>query len=481
MKKTIKNSRILLFSIASTLLCVMNGNSQKIVPKENFQLLNPQAALTFVPFTKASVAKNATTKTESDIITLPNKKTVSLASYLKTINYLEKNLSDLGYARDRKENTIVISSFKSPVPNQVKMPSFSAPGVALSKTDLSNRFKISITSATATTRILPKVGANVVMDANKLPNDTITRNENFDIPKFNVGGYGVKINASYNMKGIVDPFRVANNQMNQDSLNRIIRNTSNEYQIGFNVNINTDLPGVGNFNIYKIESQFSSKANTSLKSKANLQVLDQLMIDEDLTSTGNSTSFVKQQVFNTEKKLGAADIYMYGLNAVSPVDFYINSQGIGAGFDMALTRSSVQGTITPIITQSIFLETSVSETLGPVADLVNATILDAGVGGELRLIQGGLDFGGNIGLVFENGLLKLKNDVYKSINVNLLSGRIYTFYTYPVYTCGLNIFEVGNLSCWAERRVENDLFNTGSAIKFQQVLVNDDKTQTLNW
>jgi hypothetical protein len=480
MKKIIKNCNLPFISVVAALLLNINGIGQKAFPKENFQLVKPPTALTFSPYTKTTVAKLSTTKTESDLITLPNNKTVSLASYLKTINYIEKNLSDIGYSRDRAEKLIVVSSFKSPVLNQVTVPAFSANSTILSKLNLSDRFKLRLTGTLTPIHPLPKGSVNSLTDADKLPNDTITRHENFDIPKFNVGGYGVKINASYDMKGIVDPFRIADNQMNQDSLNKMIKTTSNEYQIAFNVHINTDLPGVGNFNIYKIESQFSSKANTSLKSKAKLQVLDQLMIDEDRTSTANSTSFVKEQVFNTEKKLGAADIYMYGLNAVSPVDFYINCQGIGAGFDMDLTRSGVQGTITPVLTQSIFIESSVSETLGPVADLVNATVLDAGVGGELRLIQGGLDFGGSIGLAFENGALKLKNDVYKAINVNLLSGRIYTFYTFPVYTCD-NIFGLLDLSCWAERRVENDLFNTGPAIKFQKVLVDNNKTSTLNW
>jgi hypothetical protein len=405
---------------------------------------------------------------------------VTLQDYLKTVNYIEKNLSDIGYSKNRTEKIIVVSKFTSPVANQVTVPAFLSTAL-LSQSALANRFTASSLSSgqlTLTSNIT-KIGVKG-LNPDQLPNDTISRQENFNIPKFKVAGYGVKIDASYTMSGIVDPFQVLDRQKNQDSLNKIIKNTANEYSIAFNVNINTDLPQIGNFNIYNIQSEFSTKANGSIKTKAKLQVLEQLLIDEDHTSTSNSVSFVKNQIYNTEKLLGAADIYMYGLNILSPVDFYLNCQGVGGNFDMTVTKSSVQGTIAPVLTQSIILESSVTELLGPVADMANATILDAGVGGELRLIEGGLDFGGNIRITTENGSLKLKNEVYKAIHVNLLKGRLYTFYTYPVYTCD-NIFGVLTPSCYAERRVENDLFNTGSAISFQKVLVDDAKNSTLDW
>jgi hypothetical protein len=470
-------------SLSFSLLIVMAINetclAQIIIPKENFQLTKTAVPLKFVAYTNNDFAKNVVSKTEKDLITLPNKKQVSLGDYLKTINYIEKNLSDLGYSKDRTEKVIVVSKFKSPILNQVTIPTFLSTTL-LSQSALTSRFSATSLSSNNLTFVSNITKVTIPINPDNLPNDTISRQETFNIPKFNVAGYGVKIDASYAMHGIVDPFQVLDRQKNQDSLNRIIKNTANEYSIVFNVNINTDLPQIGNFNIYKIQSEFSTKASGSIKTKAKLQVLEQLLIDEDRTSTSNTVSFVKGQVYNTEKLLGAADIYMYGLNIISPVDFSLNCQGIGANFDMTVTKSNVQGTIEPILTQSIILESSATELLGPIADIANATVLDAGVGGELRLIEGGLDFGGNIGLTTENGSLKLKNEVYKSIHVNLLKGRLYTFYTYPVYTCD-NIFGLLNPSCYAERRVENDLFNTGSAISFQRVLVDDAKNSTLAW
>jgi len=467
---------LLLIAIALT----KHSAAQTKITSDNFQLTQAISPVNFVAYTKDDFAKNVTGKTVNDLITLPNKKQVSLQDYLKTINYLEKNLSDIGYPKSKTASVIVVSRFKSPIINQVTIPKFLS-GALLNQSALTTRFTASSLPASHLTLVsnVTKVGLKTT-NPDQLPNDTISRSETFNIPKFTVAGYGVKIDASYTMHGIVDPFQVLDRQKNQDSLNKVIKNTSNEYSIAFNVNVNTDLPPVGNFNIYKIQSEFSTKANGSIKTKAKLQVLEQLLIDEDQTSSSNSVAFVKSQIYNTEKLLGAADIYMYGLNVISPVDFFLNCQGVGGNFNMTLTKSGVQGTIAPVLTQSVILESSASELLGPIADLANATVLDAGVGGELRLIEGGLDFGGNIGITADNGSLQLNNDVYKDIHVNLLKGRLYTFYTYPVYTCD-NIFGALDPKCYAERRVENDLFNTGSAISFQQVLTDDTKTSALNW
>ena len=118
--------------------------------------------------------------------------------------------------------------------------------------------------------------------------------------------------------------------------------------------------------------------------------------------------------------------------------------------------------------------------LGPGGEFINTDVLDAGVGGELRLVEGGLDFGGNIGLTLEKGTLVLKNDVYKAIDVSLLRGRLYTYYSYPKYTCN-NIFGALDPNCWAVETVQNDLFNTGTAIRYQKVLFDDNKDKTLDW
>jgi hypothetical protein len=449
------------------------------ISKESFQLVRPVAKLNYVPYTLNDFSKSSLGKTESDLITLPNGKKVTMKEYLKTVNYVEKNLSDLGYSKDRQENLIVLSKFKSSAPDLVELST--ATKAPLTKTTLANRFTIASTPTLQPILVsrIDQTKTILLSNPDKLPNDTISRSEKFNIPKFKVAGYGVKIDADFTMNGIVDPFQVLDRQKNQDSLNKVITNTTNEYSMGFNVTIAAELPQIGNYSVYEIHSQFSTKANASIKSKASLKVMDQLLIDENKTISSNNYSFVKNQVFNTQKKIGAADIFMYGLNFLSPVDFYLSSNAVGGDFDVTMTKTNVHGTIGPIITQSIFMESSVTELLGPGGEFINSDILDAGVGGELRLVEGGLDFGGSIGLTAANGSLSLKNDVYKSIDVKLLRGRLYTYYSYPAFVC--DAFGLLNPSCYVTKRVENNLFDTGTAIRYQKVLFDDNKDQIVNW
>lgn len=480
MKQMKKWAIALLLLVLSTTPFSRKIFAQKQLSRESFQLYKAPVKQSFTAFTRQDFAKNSKDKSDADLITLPNGKKVTLAAYLKSINYVEKNLSDLGFSKDRSEKLIVLSKFKAPTADLTSAATLSARPL-LTKTSLASRFTIASKTVT-----LKPVTASIIdrtklpLNADKLPNETISRSENFNIPQFKVAGYGVKIDASFSMNGTVDPFSLLDRQINQDSLNKLVAATANEYSLGFNVTIGADLPQIGNFAVYSIQSNFSTKASGSIKSKAKLKVMDQVLIDEDRTVNNNKYHFVQNQVFNTSKLLAAADIFMYGLNFVSPVDFYLSSNGVGADFDVTMTKTGVQGTAGPTITQSVFMESSVTELLGPGGEFVNSDVLDAGVGGELRLVEGGFDFGGNIGLAVENGSLKLKNDVYKAVDVKLLRGRLYTYYSYPKYVCD-NIFGALDPNCWIVRRIENNLFDSGSAIRYQKVLFDDNKDVVLNW
>ncbi|MFL5742208.1 MAG: hypothetical protein ACJ75B_18435, partial [Flavisolibacter sp.] len=229
-KKYCSTGILVLFQIAISLI----GWGQKTISKENFQLLRTPARVSFTPFTKNDFVLNASGKTELDLVTLPNGKKVSLGDYLKTVNYVEKNLSELGYSRDRKEKLILVSQFKSDIPDHIELPQTTK--ILLARPALSSRFSTAliaiqpITASNIETLSRPKTPSRV--NADLLPNDTINRNENFDIAKFSIAGYSVKIDASFNLHGIVDPFQVADRQLSVDSLNSLITKTANEYSMG---------------------------------------------------------------------------------------------------------------------------------------------------------------------------------------------------------------------------------------------------------
>lgn len=451
-----------------------------------FQPVKP-GKLTYKPYTLADFSKTDKLKGENDLITLPNKKKVTLGSYLRTINTIEKNLSEIGISRDRAQLTVLASAYKplTPAPAlTIKKPV--AQPVLLSKTAVSNRFSLSRASLSEKAVVLSKVKSPVTgllqTDADLLPNEPFNTTEEIALPEFKVADYGVKVKASYTQKGILDPFSLSGTRLKEDSLKLLIKNTSNEFSIGFNVSISADIPAFGNFPVYKLESEFVSKANKSQKhkSRAKLQVLERILLNDNVTPSGDNYSYNKDAIYNTRQKLGAADIFNYGLNVLLPVDMYLVSTGVGAEFDMDISRTGVGGTISPIITQSVILETSATETTGPAADLLNFDVLDIGVGGELRLLQGSLDFGGNAGLAVNNGGLQFINDTYNAATLKMLRGRLYTFYTYPVYTCN-SIFSALDPGCYAVRRVENNFFDTGAFLEFDQVLADDFKGKNLKW
>jgi hypothetical protein len=106
--------------------------------------------------------------------------------------------------------------------------------------------------------------------------------------------------------------------------------------------------------------------------------------------------------------------------------------------------------------------------------------VDVGVGGELRLMEGGFDYGFSAGLAVNSNKLVFINDMQGEVDLELLRGRLFTFYQYPVFTCK-SIFDAADIECWEMRRVENDLFNTGAALKYERTVVNEDKSGPVNW
>lgn len=479
--------RILVTLVAVSLASTATEAQKAQFNKDKFQPIKTNK-LSFTPYTISDFSKTDKTKTEKDLITLPNKKKVTLGNYLKTINHIEKNLSEIGISRNRAEQLVVASKYKPVTGAQAAIsPSGVKKAPLVSKSIVSNRFKLANTGlsekAVALDKLKDQLSDKLLPDADQLPNEPFNSEQEFNLPQVTVADYGVKVKSYYKQKGIIDPFSLSGNKLHADSLKKLIKNTANEFTIGFNVNITTDLPGLGNFPVYKLESEFTSKANKDQKhkSKAKLQVLERILLNENSTPSGDNYLYNQDAIYNTKQKLGAADIFNYGLNVVSPVDMYLMSTGVGAEFDMSISRTGVGGTISPIITQSIILETSASETVGPVADLLNFDVLDIGVGGELRLLQGGLDFGGNAGLAVTNGGLKFINDTYNAVSLKMLKGRLYTFYTYPKFTCD-NIFLQGlDSKCWVVRRVENDFFETGSFIELEQILADEFKGKNLKW
>lgn len=440
------------------------------------------SAKPFTPYSLTSFASG--TKAKDSIVKLPNKKSLKLSEYLAAINYLEGNLSKMGYAQNRTEKTVIVARLNLLPTTALAAATTKSTTVqtAPMTATVKNRFAINARLAPQTTKpSFTTVLKQAEIDA--MPNESINRNIEFNPPQFSVGGYKTNLNGSVYLKGTVDPFSLNSSQKNAAGLLNEIKNTGNEFTAGLNMTVSAQVPEIGELVVYKLESEFTARSNASKKhsSKAKLTILQQVLINENQANISTEAyNFRQNRLYNVSKLIGAADIYTYGLNALMPVDFYLSAIGIGAEVDVQLDRTGVNGTVGPRLAQSVIMETSATEMLGPIGEGISNTV-DAGVAGELRLIEGGLDYGFSLGLGFSGTKLILKNDMSAIADLEILRGRMYTFYQYPVFTCNNIIFQGLDLSCWEQRRVETDVFRTNALLSFKKTLVDDDKTEPVKW
>ncbi len=454
----------------------------------------------FVPFTKADFVK--TGKADNEPVKLPNKSKIPLNNYIESVNFIESNLNDLGIDKNRTEKVVLASRLKTvaladsrittdaivakPIIN--KNASLASPGTTAATTLVRINPK-AVARFTNTSLISPNINTglagNIFKQQSKarieaLPNENFERKFEFNPNPFSVAGYKVQLSGKVVLKGTIDPFFVPDGKNNNNDLKELMKATNNSFTAGLDLSVKTVLPTVGEFAVYKLESEFTgrSKSTASHSSKTKLTILQQVMINENKTSiSADEYSYAENRLLNLSPLLGQADVFTYGLNILIPVDFYLNAPMIGANVDVKLTKTGISGTVGPRIGQSIIMESTLANYVIPGGKLP----VDVGVGGELRLIEGGLDYGFNAGLKFYDGKLAMLNDMQADVAVDLLRGRLYNFFQYPMFTCNNIILQGLDLNCWEMRRVENDMFNTRAALTFRKEIVGEDLTKLINW
>ena len=471
----------LLFTASVSTEAQRKLNQQDFIPVTN-------RPVTFTPFQKTDFAP-ASAKDDA-IITLPNKKKVKLSDYIKTLNKIEGNLSAIGFARDRQQKTVLASRYKlagtatiAPANvSNVSNASISSTAVKPQNALLTARFVKTDMSMIKATDLSNKLNPGNADRINSLPNEAFNRTIDLTPPEFRSGDYGVKLVGQYFLKGETDPFVYSSTDLNEVALTRLMKETTSFFTAGLNITASSTLPALGGLTAYKLETEFTARSNKAQKhsSKAKLQIMQQVLLNEvNNAIAGDNHSVNQNRIYQANKLIGAADIFTYGINLLIPVDFYLSAGGIGANIEVDIKRTGISGAIGPRVTQSIILETSATELVGPIGEGFGNTV-DVGVGGELRLLEGGFDFGFSAGLIPNNRRLVFVNTMFGEVDVRLLRGRLFTFYQYPVYKCD-NILSAADLACWETRRVENDLFNIGAAIKFEKKVVDEDKSVYVSW
>ena len=469
---------ICLFSAGQTAYC-----QKKKITKEQFTPI-VATKVNFVPYKVTDFTKDA--KDANKIITLPNKKKVKLGDYVNVLNTLEGNLATMGFSKNRTQKTIVASRFRRadftrPVTSNL-LPSASArPANAVISTKFSSvNPRLNLNS---NIKLSDAVAKMKEAEVNALPNEKFDRTHSLTPAPFKNGDYAIKLDITCYLKGEVDPFFVRSNQMRADSITKLMKETTSFFNAGMNITISADIPEVGNINAYKLETDYVARSNKSKKhsSKSRLTVMQTVIINEsNQNRAGDGSVYKENKLQNLSKLIGTADVFTYGLNLLMPVDFYMSAMGVGADIDVNMSRNGIRGSIGPRLAQSIILETSLTELSGPYGEGLSE-VADAGVGGELRLMEGGIDFGFNAGIDLINNRIAFVDDMEAQLDLDFLKGRLYTFYEYPVFTCGANLFRIADIECWEMRRVENELFNTGSALKYEKTIVSEDRSANVKW
>lgn len=454
---------------------------KKIINKNLFNTTQ-STAKTFIPFRLSDLG--ATELQKASLISVPNKKKITVDSYLKALNTIESNLSQIGFDKNRTQKTIIASRVKN-LPAitvtdvQLKQLNLAVPALS---TTMVNRFN-GLTAQRVSIVNSAILDAQTEKSIAALPNEKFDRTFSINPPAFVVADYKVTLSGSVYLKGEIDPFFIPQAQKNQAGINTLIKSSNSVYSAGMNITASTDLPGVGNFKVFQYTSDFTGRSNASQKhsSKSKLEVMNQVLINEDKSAIAqDSYNFNSTQLLNVSKLIAGADIFTYGLNLLMPIDFYLNALGVGLGTEVEINKTGISGRVGPRMAQSIILETSATELLGPGGENF-AGIVDVGVGGELRLMQGGVDYGFAAGLSLYNNKLAFVNDMYAAANLEFLRGRIFTYYTYPKFKCSNIIMQFADISCWEQFRVENDVFNSGAALKFNPQIVGEDKSKYVSW
>lgn len=497
--------------------------TKKAYTKDKFAVA-AKPAIAYKPLTMADVAKGSKNIDEKKIVSLPNKKQVTAGVYLKNINTLEKNLNAVGYsAVNNNADEIVIATAKS---NSVKLgrslPVSANKTARISATAVKDRFtgtelKIGTTNfkavpltnlapanvktfKTSSTQKISGLVKNPRLEAiigglkGKLAKtESFERGETFGPWDGEVAGFGGKLEGSYSLTAKAEPITFDEDNFTQQEMITKIKNTDSKYTMGFNLkfamklpaDINLEIPVVGAvglpgyLDLYRFECNFTANSNKDkkLESKILLKVVDQLLIEENKQLSGDNYSVVKDEVTPAIRTdIGASNIYMYGIDALIPVDV-LWTLGAGGSVNVSMNRAGITGEMGPKITQSLFLEA------GLVHDIFD-DIVDIGVGGELRMIGLSMNYGAKTGLSWGGGSVILNNDVYSFLNLEFIRGKLFTFYKYPKFICECSSFlcpELINPNCYGIKTVKQYLIDTGPLFSQNFTLFDDDKSKTLNW
>ncbi len=462
-----------------------------LVNQRSVAVVTPKKTLVNKPFTVAEVsATSGRVVKPTDMVKTVSGKSISVDEYLKRVNKLEAEMSEKGYtlrnfqpsASNLVRKPVVVEEVKinsintemnrnlKPLSNLQSNNSkvfFHKGNIAASRASLLNGKNLAAINKLKEQLNKKPETIEKVYDVDRYLKplaDKIKAELNNDDAEFKLATAALTVRAY-----AAPPANVvfANNT-------DVFSTTESEYKVavtfGASMKVSVGLPINLTIPLATMNGEFVAPAKTSknLSRKVVVNLLGRSLFNRTSAINGNSLD----EEFTEELDIAE----LLNSPAMSTVNFmdWIPSVGfntdvstagaVGCMYKADMTRSNVDAYIGP--TYSARLRVAAKYGLDDV--------LEGGIEGIVTLLTGGVGFGGNAGLDYEDDKWKLVNKAYIESTLEALKGEVNFFVKYP---------DFGNWSCGAPciKTERLNIFKVPAAFKLRGTLLEDDNTKVLNW
>lgn len=462
-----------------------------LVKQRTVAVVTPKKSLVNKPFTVAEVsATSGRAVKPTDMVKTVSGKSISVDEYLKRVNKLEAEMSEKGYTLRNFQPSASNLVRKPVVVEEIKINSINTEmnrNLKPLNNLQSNNSKVFFHKGNIAASRASLLNGKNLAAINKLKEQLNKKPETiekvYDVDRY-LKPLADKIQAELNNDDA--EFKLATAALTVRSYaappaNVVLANstdvfstTESEYKVamtfGASMKVSVGLPINLTIPLATMNGEFvaPAKATKNLSRKVVVNLLGRSLFNRTSAVNGNSL----EEEFTEELDIAE----LLNSPAMSTVNFmdWIPSVGfntdvstagaVGCTYKADMTRSNVDAYIGP----------TYSARLRVAAKYGVDDILEGGIEGIVTLLTGGVGFGGNAGLDYEDDKWKLINKAYIESTLEALKGEVNFFVKYP---------DFGNWSCGAPciKTERLNIFKVPAAFKLRGTLLEDDNTRTLNW
>jgi hypothetical protein len=250
--------------------------------------------------------------------------------------------------------------------------------------------------------------------------------------------------------------------------------TDSEYKVAVNfgatMKVSAGLPINITIPLATMNGEFiaPSKSNKKLSRRVVVNLLGRSLFNRTSVVNGNTLEEEEQEELDIAELINSPAMsttsFIDGLPSVG-FNTDISTMGaVGCMYKADMTRTNVDAYIGP----------TYSARLRVAASYGVEDVLEGGIEGIVTLLTGGVGFGGNAGLDYEDNKWKLVNTAYVETTLEALKGEVNFFVRYPDITnwCGF-------VPCIKKETFP--IFKTPTSFKLRGTLLEEDKSKNINW